>query len=52
MMNAEILDSDQWPLYNDELDVLADLVPLQAQSIIELGCGSARLARASWLTLR
>ena len=45
MMNAEILDSDQWPLYNDELDVLADLVPLQAQSIIELGCGSARLAR-------
>ena len=44
-VNAEIPDSDQWPLYTDELDVLSDLVALQAQSIIELGCGSARLAR-------
>ena len=44
-MNAETFDPDQFPLHNDELEVLAELVPLQALSIIELGCGSARLAR-------
>ena len=33
-------------LIDDELDVLADLVPLAGQDIIELGCGAARLARA------
>ena len=38
-------DPDQLPVVNDELSLLAELVPLQAQSIIELGCGSARLAR-------
>lgn len=36
---------DTMPLIDDELDVLADLVPLAAQDIIELGCGAARLAR-------
>lgn len=33
------------PLIDDELDVLHRLVPLQAQAVIELGCGAARLAR-------
>jgi SAM-dependent methyltransferase len=34
------------PLIEDELDLLAGLVPLQAQRIVELGCGAAALARA------
>lgn len=33
-------------LVDDELSVLSGLVPLDAQAIIELGCGSAGLARA------
>jgi SAM-dependent methyltransferase len=33
-------------LVEDELDVLAALVPLAGQDIIELGCGNAALARA------
>lgn len=33
------------PLIDDELAVLADLVPLAQLNIIELGCGNARLAR-------
>jgi SAM-dependent methyltransferase len=33
------------PLIDDELQVLADLVPLAGQDIIELGCGAATLAR-------
>jgi SAM-dependent methyltransferase len=33
-------------LIDDELDVLASLVPLARQEIIELGCGAAALARA------
>jgi SAM-dependent methyltransferase len=33
------------PLIDDELAVLADLVPLAGQQIIELGCGAAGLAR-------
>jgi len=33
------------PVINDDLSVLEALVPLQAQRIIELGCGNARLAR-------
>jgi len=32
-------------LIDDELDVLAELVPLAGQDIIELGCGAAKLAR-------
>lgn len=36
---------DLLPLVRDELDVLAELVPLRQQAIIELGCGNARLAR-------
>jgi ubiquinone/menaquinone biosynthesis C-methylase UbiE len=34
------------PLINDELEVLAALVPLAGQDIIELGCGNAMLARS------
>lgn len=34
------------PLIDDELELLAGLVPLDGQRIIELGCGSAALARA------
>jgi SAM-dependent methyltransferase len=34
------------PLIDDELNLLSDLVPLAGQNIIELGCGSANLARA------
>lgn len=34
------------PLVDDELEVLAALVPLAGQEIIELGCGGAALARA------
>lgn len=33
-------------LIDNELDVLAALVPLAGQHVIEIGCGSARLARA------
>ena len=36
---------DALPLIDDELDVLAGLVPLAGQDIIELGCGAAQLAR-------
>ena len=45
-MHADIPDPDQLPSLRDELDVLADLVPLAEQRIIELGCGNARLARS------
>jgi hypothetical protein len=43
-------DPDQLQLAGDELDVLAHMLaaqgqPLQAQAIIELGCGNARLLR-------
>ena len=34
------------PLIDDELDFLADLVPLAGRDIIELGCGAAGLARS------
>lgn len=37
---------DNLPLIDDELNVLAGLAPLAGQRIIELGCGSASLARA------
>lgn len=33
-------------LIDDELDVLADLVPLAGQHIVELGCGAAQLSRS------
>jgi hypothetical protein len=33
------------PRIDNELEVLADLVPLDGQHIIELGCGAARLLR-------
>lgn len=35
-----------FPIIDDELDLLAELVPLAGQHIIELGCGAAQLARA------
>jgi SAM-dependent methyltransferase len=38
-------DPDQLPSCPDELRLLAELLPLKQQAIIELGCGSARLAR-------
>lgn len=44
-MTTEFFDPDLLPLLRDELDLLADLVPLTEQRIIELGCGNARLAR-------
>lgn len=34
------------PLVDDELAVLAELVPLAGQHIVELGCGAAALARS------
>jgi SAM-dependent methyltransferase len=40
------LAAQEPPLVDDELDVLADLVPLAGQEIVELGCGAAALARA------
>ena len=45
-MSIEQNDPDQLPQIRDELDVLADLVPLTEQRIVELGCGNARLARS------
>ena len=33
------------PMIDDELDVLAELLPLAGRNIIELGCGAAGLAR-------
>jgi ubiquinone/menaquinone biosynthesis C-methylase UbiE len=37
---------DTLPVVDDELDVLADLIPLNRRDIIELGCGAAQLARS------
>jgi SAM-dependent methyltransferase len=42
--------SKELPRIDNELDVLSDLVPLDKQHIIELGCGSARLLRDLLLT--
>lgn len=39
-------DSHKMPLIEDELDVVAGMVPLARRDIIELGCGGAGLARA------
>ena len=38
-------DTFPLPLIEDELSLLAELVPLGGQRIIELGCGNAHLAR-------
>lgn len=40
------LPSETAPLIDDELELLAQLVPLAGQDIIELGCGAASLVRA------
>lgn len=45
-MQPMFTDPDQLPTLRDELDLLADLVPLAEQRLIELGCGNARLARS------
>lgn len=45
-MTTAFFDPDQLPLLREELDLLDDLVPLNEQRIIELGCGNARMARA------
>ena len=37
---------DTPPVIDEELDVLADLIPLGKRDIIELGCGAAQLARS------
>jgi SAM-dependent methyltransferase len=37
---------DTLPVIDDELEVLADLIPLDKQELIELGCGAAQLARS------
>jgi SAM-dependent methyltransferase len=39
-------DTSTPPLIDDELEVLADLLPLAGQRIVELGCGAAQLSRA------
>ncbi|ODV07606.1 MAG: methyltransferase type 11 [Rubrivivax sp. SCN 70-15] len=36
---------ERLPLINDELDLLAELLPLARRDIVELGCGAAALAR-------
>ena len=38
-------DAPTLPLIEDELNLLAELVPLRGKRIIELGCGNAHLAR-------
>lgn len=38
-------DPESIALIDDELDLLAELVPVSGQDIVELGCGAARLAR-------
>jgi len=40
-----ITDTPSLPLVEDELSLLAELVALDAQRVIELGCGNAHLAR-------
>ena len=42
----EHADNAHRTLIPDELDLLASLVPLAGQRIVELGCGAAQLARA------
>jgi ubiquinone/menaquinone biosynthesis C-methylase UbiE len=37
---------DTLPVIDDELEVLADLILLDKQELIELGCGAAQLARS------
>ena len=39
-------DRSNEALVDDELDVLAELVPVAGRDIVELGCGAAKLARA------
>ena len=39
-------DRSKETLVDDELDVLAALVPIAGRDIVELGCGAAKLARS------
>lgn len=43
---AAMTDRPACALVDDELDVLAELVPIDGRDIVELGCGAAKLARA------
>lgn len=45
MTTATPFDPDLLPWCSNELDLLAELVPLQRKTVVELGCGNARLAR-------
>lgn len=45
MKSTTPIDAQQPPLIDNELDLLAELVPLAGAQLIELGCGNARLAR-------
>ena len=44
-MKGSTVDWSQARIERDELNLLAELVPLAGLQVIELGCGSARLAR-------
>lgn len=43
--STEPLNPDALPVLGRELDLLADLVPLAGQQLIELGCGAAQFAQ-------
>lgn len=45
-MTAPFTDPDRLERLHDELDLIAQRVPLAGRDIVEAGCGSARLARA------
>lgn len=45
-MTVTHMNMNDLPLVDDELELLAALVPLAGRELIELGCGDARLARA------
>jgi SAM-dependent methyltransferase len=45
-MNIPFANPDMLPIESAEIDVLAELVSLQARSLIEMGCGAAQLARS------
>lgn len=44
-MNSDVGDVDRLPLVDDELTLLASLVPLPGSRLVEVGCGNARLLR-------
>ena len=50
-MKGSTVDWSQARIERDELNLLAELVPLAGLQVIELGCGSARLGRRDWRAL-